>query len=126
MLVKGSEPQVPKSPCLHPDHVFLDSCTTFIQMTGKNLLSDVRKSETYLYRFCDADTFIINLKGKLGHSIFGKDTDTLLHTGIADIIIIPAMKRLDFHILYNSNDNCWVVSNGGVIVTFHKDDQGLS
>ena len=49
MLIKGKELQVPKSPCLYPDHVFLDSCYTFIQMIDENLLSDVCKSDTYLY-----------------------------------------------------------------------------
>ena len=96
LLVKVREPKVPKFPSLHSNQVFIDSFPTFIQVTDKSLLSAVRKSDTYLYVFCNAGTSITNLKGKFGQDIFGKDNDAWLHIGIANIISIPVMKRTLF------------------------------
>ena len=75
LLVKGKESKVPKSPGLNPKQVFLDSCSTFIQVTDKSLLSNVHKSATYLYGYCNAGTSITKLKGKFGEAIFGKAID---------------------------------------------------
>ena len=94
LLVKGKEPEVPKSPSIHPNQVFLGSCSSFIQVTDKSLLSDAHKSDTYLCGYCNTGTSITNLKGKFGEATFGKDTDTWLHAGITNIISIPVIKSL--------------------------------
>ena len=55
----------------------------------------------------------------------GKDINAWFYAGIANIISIPVIKRLGFHISYNSNDNYCVISKGDVTVTFREDEQGL-
>ena len=74
--------------------------------------------------FCNTGTSITNLRGKIGHDIFGEDIDVWLHAGISNTVSISVMKKLGFHISYDSNDDYWVVSKGDMTVTFHKEGNG--
>ena len=65
MLIKGKEPQVFKSPYLYHGRVFLDSCSTFIQMADEILLSNARESEAYLYDFFNTGHLLPTPQGQV-------------------------------------------------------------
>ena len=57
--------------CLHPDRVFLNSCSTFIQMVIHALLTDVHENDPYLFGFYNAGTTAANSRKSLEISRVG-------------------------------------------------------
>ena len=86
-------------------------------------MSEVYESNTYLHGYCNTGTSITNLKGKFGKAIFGEEIESWVHHGIANIISIPVMKKLGFHISYNSDDVFWVVTKEDITAIPYKDEQ---
>ena len=79
-----------------------------------------------LYGYCNAGSTISNTKAKHSKHIFGEDIENwLTDDGIANITSLPVMKKLSFHITYDSHNDFWVVTNGDMKVIFFEDEQGL-
>ena len=68
MIVKGERKdfQVPGKKYLKNNHVYLDSCLTYMQFMNADLLTDIHESETFLYGHWNVGTTSKTLKGKYG------------------------------------------------------------
>ena len=59
------------------------------------------------------------MRGVFGDTAPIKDVDSWLNQqGIANILSMPELKKLGFHISYDSNDDFWTVSKDGVSIKF--------
>ena len=77
------------------------------------LLTDVHKSETFLYGQCNSGTMSINLKGE-----YSSIDCWLNDEGIAKKISTPVIKKLGFCITYDIMDNDWWASKENITVKF--------
>ena len=117
-IMKGNDShRVTKTNCLYPDHVFLDSCSNFMQMVNCALLTDVHESDSYLFGSCNAGMTATKLNRK-----FGDIKSWLNACIIVTIVSIPVLKKLGSHITYDSNDDYWLVTKNDASVTFCKDE----
>ena len=108
VIVEGKEPEIGVSMLLsseqaklgagtnglNPTRVYLDNCSTFMQMVNPDLLCDVTKGDTYLYSFCNAGTTATNVRGVFGDTAPIKDIESWLNQrGIANILSMPELKK---------------------------------
>ena len=90
---------------LHPDRMYLDSCSTYISFFNKKLLKNIKETSTCLYGHTNAG---ISKTNKVGY--YGDIECWLDESGIANIFSIPVLKRLGFHIVYDSDNDFWEVT----------------
>ena len=87
-IMKGNDPHGgTKTNCLHPDRVFLDIYSTFIQMVNRALTTDVHESDSYLFGFCNLGRTATNLKGKF------RDTKSWLNDMELQTLSAPLSSR---------------------------------
>ena len=83
---------------LHPNRVYLDNCSSYNSMFNEELLYSVCKVQAFLYGHCNADLSQTNWVGS-----YGKIYSCLYRYGIANILIVTFLKRLCYHINYDSD-----------------------
>ena len=89
-------------------------------MFNKELLDNVIQVNTFVYRNYNVSVSKTNWMGNYGDIYSWLDRD-----GIANIISVPSLKHLSYHITYKSDDGYYEVSKGDISVKLYKDEQGL-
>eukprot|EP00569_Conticribra_weissflogii_P008200 CAMPEP_0171363762 /NCGR_PEP_ID=MMETSP0879-20121228/3564_1 /TAXON_ID=67004 /ORGANISM="Thalassiosira weissflogii, Strain CCMP1336" /LENGTH=562 /DNA_ID=CAMNT_0011870969 /DNA_START=26 /DNA_END=1714 /DNA_ORIENTATION=- len=106
---------------LDPEHIYLDTCSTFSQVVRKEYLKNVHRVEKGLTAYCNAGKTYTDLKGKLG------SMNVWLNTmAIANIISFTELEK-KYRISYDT------VTTGGEFVVhtpkgevrFRRNDLGL-
>ena len=100
--------------------VHLDSCSTYNSICDPELLDNIRDADVPMRGHCNAGVKVISKVGD-----FGGVESWLDETGIANILSIPVLKKLGYHITYDSHDNYYQVSKDGVSFRFNEGDDGL-
>ena len=104
------------------NRIYLDSCSTYIYFFNEELLEDIRNIDTMILCHTNAGTSNTNWVGN-----YGGVEAWLGVSGIANIFIIPALKKLGCHITFDSDDGYYLVTNRntGVVTNLIEDENGL-
>ena len=100
--------------------VHLDSCSTYNSICDPELLNNIRDADVPMRGHCNAGVKVISKVGD-----FGGVESWLDETGIANILSIPVLKKLGYHITYDSHGNYYQVSKDDVSFRFNEGDDGL-
>ena len=102
--------------------ILLDSCSDTITFKDPSLLNDIHTSASTLTMHTNAGHTKINQKGSYGGVQGWVDVN-----GIANIMSIPVLKKLGFHITYDSDNGYFLVTNreNGESIKFYEDENGM-
>ena len=111
-----------KANCLPKNHIYLDSCSTYISFFNEDLLEDIRQIYKILLGHTNEGTSKTNWVGN-----YGGFEACICVSGISNIFSILALKKLGYHITNDSDDGYYLVtdSKAGVTTKFIEDDNGL-
>ena len=107
---------------LPKNRIYLDRCSTYISFFNEELLEDICQIDMMLLGHKNSGTSKTNWVGNYG------DVEAWFNiSGIANIFSIPALKKLGYHIKYDSYDRYYLVTNRktDVATKFIEDENGL-
>ena len=111
-----------KTNCLPKNQIYLDSYLTYISFFNQELLEVIHEIDTLLLGHTNAGTYKTKWMVNYG------DVEAWIDvSGIANTLSIPALKKLGYYIIYESDDGYYLLANRktDVATKFTEDNNGL-
>ena len=112
-----------KANCFPQNRIYFDSYSTYTSFFNEELLEDIRQIYKMLLGYTDTGTSNTNWVGNYVSVEAWIDV-----SGITNIFRKPSFKKIGYHIIYDSDDGYYLVTNSNTCIAtkFIEDDNELT